>query len=235
MRTGEAGFVVSPVVVAVTPLVLVPGVITNATGDDVDGLKAAGSVGTKTAFSEREPTANVDVVPDAMPLLTGTRRPRFLVPSRNCTVPAAAAGVIVAVNVTGVPTVIGEAGEVVNVVLVAVAVAGVLVTKANCGDVDGAKAVGSVGVNTAVSWCGPIASSDVVPDATPLPTITGLPRSVAPSLNCTVPTAVAGVTVAVSVTGVFWATGEGGEAASVVVVTVGSMTVNSTADDVDEL
>ena len=55
-------------------------------------------------------------------------------------------------------------------------------------------------MNTAISECDPAAKEDVVPNAVPLLTITGLPRLVGPSLNCTVPIAVAGVTVAVSAT-----------------------------------
>ena len=75
-----------------------------------------------------------------------------------------------------------------------------MTSKASTGDVDGPKTAGSAGVNTAVNWCAPAANVDVVPDAVPLLTITGLPRLVAPSLNCTVPVAVAVVTVALSVT-----------------------------------
>jgi hypothetical protein len=57
-------------------------------------------------------------------------------------------------------------------------------------------------VNVAVSERDPAGKADVVPDAVPLLAITGGPRLVAPSLNCTVPSAAAGVTVAVSTTGV---------------------------------
>ncbi|MGH8623755.1 MAG: hypothetical protein ACREYC_00225 [Gammaproteobacteria bacterium] len=52
----------------------------------------------------------------------------------------------------------------------------------------------------------------------PLLTVTGLPMLAVPSLNCTVPTDVAGVTLAVSVTGVPWVTGEAGDVDNVVVV-----------------
>jgi hypothetical protein len=69
------------------------------------------------------------------------------------------------------------------------------------GDGDELKAAGLLGVNTAVSWCDPTVNVDVIPDAAPLLTITGLPRLVVPSLNCTVPAAIAGVIAAVSVTG----------------------------------
>jgi hypothetical protein len=47
--------------------------------------------------------------------------------------------------------------------------------------------------------CVPAASDDVRYDALPLASV-ALPSTVAPSLNCTVPVAVAGVTVAVKVT-----------------------------------
>jgi hypothetical protein len=196
-ETGDAGFVVSVVLVAVAPPVAP--VTTKVTGDDVEVLKAAGLVGMNVAVSECDPAAKVDVDPDAVPLLTVTGLPRLLVPFLNWTVPAAVAGVIVAVSVTGVPRVTGEAGDVVSVVVVTVAP---VITMVTAGDVDALNEFGSVGVNTAVNWCVPLINVDVVPDAVPLLTVTGLPRLLAPSLNWTVPAAVAGVTVAVSVTGV---------------------------------
>ena len=60
------------------------------------------------------------MVPAAMPLLTATGPPRLVVPSLNCTAPTTVAGVTVAVSVSRVPGVTGEAGEVVSTVLVAV-------------------------------------------------------------------------------------------------------------------
>jgi hypothetical protein len=48
---------------------------------------------------------------------------------------------------------------------------------------------------------------------------------VVPSLNCTVPAAVAGVIVAVNFTTVPWTTGETGDVISSVVVVVGAMTL----------
>ena len=77
-----------------------------------------------------------------------------------------------------------------------------MTSKASTGEVDEPKAAGSVGMNTAVSWCPPTANVEVVAEATPLLTIAGLPRLMVPSLNCTEPTAVAGLTAAISVTGV---------------------------------
>ena len=225
---------VSAVLVAVAPVEApADAVITKSNADDVDGPKTAGSAGANTAVSERDPTANVDVVPDAVPLLTATGLPRLVVPSLNCTVPVAVAGVIVAVSVTGVPWATGDAGDVASSVPVATAPVAAVATKVTGGDVDGLKAAGSIGVNTAVNWCDPAAKEDVVPDAVPLLTATGIPRFVTPSLNCTAPTAVAGVTVAVSVTGVPSATGEAGDVASAVLVAGAPVTTNIAAGDVD--
>jgi hypothetical protein len=98
-------------------------VIVKVTGGDVDELKAAGLLGVNTALSRCVPTASVDVVPDAVPLETGTGLPRLVVPSRNCAVPAAVAGVIVAVSVTGVPRATGEAGDALSEVAVFVGAA----------------------------------------------------------------------------------------------------------------
>jgi hypothetical protein len=89
------------------------------------------------------------------------------------------------------------------------------------GEVEGLSVAGSVGVNTAVSWWGPGASRVVDPAAVPLLlTVTAGPMLVVPSWNCTVPTAVEGVIVAVSVTGEFWAATEAGEVTSMVLVCV---------------
>jgi hypothetical protein len=91
--------------------------------------------------------------------------------------------------------------------------------------VDGLKAAGLAGVNTAVSWWEPGASREVDPAAVPL-VLTGTvgPMLVAPSLNCTLPTAVGGVIVAVRVTRLFWAAVDTGDTVSVVMVTVGART-----------
>src|SRR5918997_2126211 len=92
------------------------------------------------------------------------------------------------------------------------------------GDVEGLKVAGLAGVNTAVKWCGPGANIDVDPDAVPLVlTGTGAPMLVVPSMNCTVPTAVDGVMVAVSITGVPWATMEAGDVVSTVLVAVAAL------------
>lgn len=147
--------------------------------------------------------------------------------------PATVAGVIVAVSVTGLPCAAGEAGDVVSEVLVATGPAGAVTTKAIGDDVDGLKAIGSAGVNAAVSWCGPAIKDEMDPEAMPLLTVTRLPRLVAPSLNCTVPVAVAGVIVAVSVTGAPCATGETGDVASTVVVASAPATTSIIAGEVD--
>jgi hypothetical protein len=227
-RTGDPGYVVSAALVAVAR---VEAVITKSTGVDVDELYSD-ALGINTAVRDRVPTAKVNVDPDAVPLLTATGLPKLRVPSLNWTVPVAVAGVIVAVSVTGVPCATGEAGDVVSAVVVATGSAGGLITSATGTDVDGLKAAVSVGVNTAVSWCGPAIKVDVDPEAPPLLTVTGLPRVVAPSLNCTLPTAVAGVIVAVSVTGAPCTTGEAGDVANVMVVTDAPATVSITGGDV---
>jgi hypothetical protein len=79
-RTGDPGYVVSAVLVAGAR---VAAVITKSTGVDVDELYRAGSLGTNVAVSERDPTARVEVDPDAVPLLTATGLPRLRVPSLN--------------------------------------------------------------------------------------------------------------------------------------------------------
>lgn len=93
-------------------------------------------------------------------------------------------------------------------------------SKASTGDVDEPKTAGFVGMNTAVSWWPPTANADVVAVATPLLTSMGLPRLTVPWPNCTVPTAVVGMTVAIRVTLVPWGTGEAGFVVSAVLVAV---------------
>jgi hypothetical protein len=127
--------------------------------------------------------------------------------------------VIVAVSVTGVPWVTGEAGDVVSAVLVAFALSGAvitapfgaIITKGTEGDVEGPNAAGSEGTNIAVSECDPMANLEVNADAVPFRTMFLL-RLVLPSLNCTMPVAVAGVTVAVNATGLPWWSGDAGRA-----------------------
>ena len=91
-----------------------------------------------------------------------------------------------------------------------------------------------VGVNTAVSWCDPTANVDVV-DAVPLLTAVGSPILVDPSLNCTMPVAAAGVTVAVSVRGLPWASGEAADVLRTLLVAAAPEITNGTAGEVDGL
>jgi hypothetical protein len=104
-----------------------------------------------TAVNWCAPTANVDVVPDAAPLLTITGFPRLAIPSLNCTVPVAVVGVTVANSDTGVPRRTGEAGYVISAAPVGVAPVGAAIAKVNGGDVDGLNAVGLAGMNTAAN------------------------------------------------------------------------------------
>jgi hypothetical protein len=112
-------------------------------------------------------------------------------------------------------------------------------SKASTGDVEELKTAGFVGINTAVSWWPPTASVEVVVVATPLLTTAGLPKLTVPSLNCTVPTAVAGEMVAIRVTLVLWDTGEAGFVVSAVLVAVARpaapvpVTTNSTGGEVE--
>ena len=75
-------------------------------------------------------------------------------------------------------------------------------------------------MKTALSTSTPAGSVLVAIVALPPLTATGLPMSVAPTLNCTLPVAADGVTVAVRVTAVPANWGETGVADKVVVVVV---------------
>lgn len=66
-------------------------------------------------------------------------------------------------------------------------------------DVEGLNFVELVGVNIAVSECEPLLRTLMGPTAMPPATGAGLPRLVVPSLNCTVPVALGGTTVAVAI------------------------------------
>lgn len=121
----------------------------------------------------------------------------MVAPSLNCTVPSAVAGVTVAVSVTGVFWAAGEGGEVASMVVVTV---GSVTVNTTADDVDELYVAGLAGVNTTARKWDPGAREEMLPDAVPLLTITGAPKLLAPSLNCTVPGAAAGVIVAVSAT-----------------------------------
>ena len=104
-------------------------------------------------------------------------------------------------------------------------------------EVDAVNAVGSVGVNTAVSECVPTVNVDVEAVALPAATGTAAPMLVAPSLNCTEPAADAGESVAVSDTAAPATAVPAGETPSVVLVAVGlgatTVTEYGTATEVD--
>ncbi|MDQ2881226.1 MAG: hypothetical protein M3Y48_08280 [Actinomycetota bacterium] len=187
------------------------------TGGDIDGPYSFRFVGVNTAFNWWDPTANVDVDVAAVPLLTATGSPILVLPSLNCIMPVAAAGLSVAVSVNGLPCVTGDAAEVLTVTFVGVAP---VMEKGSAGDVDGAKRDGSVAVNTALSWCVPTVNVDVVCMALPSLTITGSPMLALPSWNCTVPVAAAGVTVAVIINGVPCGIGEAADVVSTALVFV---------------
>jgi hypothetical protein len=133
-------------------------------------------------------------------------------PSRNCTVPAALAGVTTAFSLAKSPSCV-----VVSLVVVSV---GPTTTVTGDAVVDVLNAVEpDTGMNVAVSECDPAANVGV---ATAMPLLSaGVAITVAPSLNCTVPTAFAGLTVAVKVTAVPWAT-RVADGVSVVDVVVGA-------------
>ncbi|MEO7194213.1 MAG: hypothetical protein ABIZ05_05225 [Pseudonocardiaceae bacterium] len=186
---------------------------------EVDGPLTAGLVGVNTAVSECVPCASSEVSIVAEPPTNGTGEPSAMVPSWNWTVPAVISGVTVAMSITGVPWGLGVFGVGVSVVVVDAGVTGAVTLTVTGDDVDGPQVAGALGVNTAVSWCDPAANADMDAAAVPLLTITESPMPAAPSWNRTVPAA-AGVTVAVSVTGLPWATGEAGDTTSVVLVAV---------------
>ncbi len=140
------------------------------------------------------PTLNDGVVNMAEPLLRATGEPRLLPPSLNCTVPVAVPGVTVAVKVTDWPKTEGLLFEVTVVEVLAWFT--VCVGKE---PVLPAKLVSPL--YTAVMLCVPADKDEVARVAVPLLNVTGKPRLLPPSLNCTVPVAVPGVTVAVKVTG----------------------------------
>jgi hypothetical protein len=80
----------------------------------VDPLLAASPL--YTAVIECAPAESAEVEKEAEPLLS-VPVPRIVVPSRNCTVPVAAAGLTVAVNVTLPPEMEGLRDEATAVVV----------------------------------------------------------------------------------------------------------------------
>src|ERR1051326_1458248 len=137
------------------------------------------------------PAARADIESTAFPLLR-VAVPRTVAPSRNCTVPVAPEGDTVAVKVTGWPYPDGFADD------ANVAVAAALTTVCtHAGDVLAMYPPSPP--NAAVMECVPTASSGTLSCAAPA-LIVAVPSEVAPSKNCTVPVAPAGVTVAVNCT-----------------------------------
>ena len=157
----------------------------------------------------------------ACPALTAAD-PNTVAPFRNCTVPVAAAGVTVAVNVTACPNV-DDAGFAVSTVVVAAALTLTVTT------LDVLVAEFASPAYTALIEAVPTGNAVVESCACP-PLNAAVPNEVAPLKNCTVPVTVEGVTVAVSVTACANAA-EAGLAASVVVVATWLM-VTATALDV---
>ena len=198
----------------------------------MDPAKAVGSVGMNCAVSECEPSASTDIT-EADPETSGWVVPTWVAPSKNFTVPAAALGVTVAFNVSVAPCAAGDVGVTPSTVVVGVPT-GAFTVYGTAVDVDPAKAVGSVGMNCAVSECAPSASTDVT---CAIPETTGwvVPTWVAPSKNFTVPAAALGVTVAFNVSVAPCAAGDAGVTPSTVVVVTGpaGFTVYGTAVDVD--
>jgi hypothetical protein len=111
--------------------------------------------------------------------------------SKNCTLPVAAEGVTVAVNVTACPTVEGFALE------ASATEEAACIFSASAAEV--APALDESPPYVAVIECVPLAKAEVENVATPDASVT-LPIAAPLSKNCTVPVAAEGVTVAVNVT-----------------------------------
>ena len=186
----------------------------------VDPAYPLPAVGVNTALRLSVPTGRVEVAVVATPPVTATGVPMSVVPTWNWTIPVAALGATVAVRVTEVPAYWGLVGEAAR--LVEVVVNGLTVKLAV--PVEPENPVPAVGVNTALRLSVPTGRVDVDVVAMPPATVTGLPMSVVPTSNWTVPVAT-GATVAFKVTEVpaYW--GLVGVAIRVVVVAVSGLTV----------
>jgi hypothetical protein len=193
--------------------------MTSVTGGEVLVLLLASPL--YVAVSEWLPTARLEVVKLAVPPPRAAM-PRVAEPSWNVTVPVTPEGVTVAVRVTAWPGV-ARFGEATRMV-----VDGALFTSSVTGGDVLALLLASP-LYTAVSVWLPTARPEVLRLALPL-LKAWLPIVALPSRKVTVPVAVAGVTVAVSVTA--WPGLAGfGEADRVVVVAL-RPTVSVTAEDV---
>ena len=156
------------------------------------------------------PAVENEVARVALPELS-VAVPSEVVPSRKVTVPVAVEGVTVAVSVTVAP-VATDVGEAVSAVVVAVSVEVTVMLTA--GEVLVAKVVDPP--YTAVIECVPAVENEVASVALPELSVP-VPSEVVPSMKVTVPVAVEGVTVAVSVTLVPVATDVAEEVSAVVV------------------
>ena len=206
----------------------------------VDAVNAVASVGVNDAVIECVPALANEVEALAVPPLTVTAEPIAVPPSSNWMLPTAVLGDTVADSDTVAP-VAAEVGEADTVVVVCVApeAAAVTVTVAAVALVDAVNALAFVGVNTAVIEWVPVELNEVVAPAVPPDTVTAEPIAVPPSLNCTVPAAVLGDTVADSETLAPVTTDDGLADTVVVVAAAAPVTVTVAAvalvDDVNEV
>ena len=126
-------------------------------------------------------------------MVTG-RVARTVAPSRNWTVPVAAAGDTEAVRFTVCPYAIDPLSAASVVVVGAFVIVSFITAEAAEVQLASPRYVADI------AWL-PTVSAVVLSDAVP-PLTVAVPITVAPSRNCTLPVAVAGDTVAVTVTGV---------------------------------
>src|ERR1700753_2676891 len=138
------------------------------------------------------PVARVEIMNRAVPLLTGTAPEMAVGPSRKVTVPVAAVGETVAVNVVGDPAFTLSSGAVSVVVVEALTM-----VSASAGDVPPLKPASPL--YCAVREWLPAASADVVKLAVPALRGTLPEMAVAPSKKVTLPVAEVGATLAVKV------------------------------------
>ena len=163
------------------------------------------------------PTGSADVVSLYSPgVASGTPAPRFVAPLKNASEPAGvveSAAEMLAVSTTGANwvCVLGLAES-----AVVVPMAGAWTTKFDTGEVEPPR-VPLPEVKTAVYGCVPSAGAVATTEAEPDTTFCVAPTWVAPSKNLTVPVALAGVMVAVSVASPKAIVGEVGVTASAVV------------------
>jgi hypothetical protein len=167
---------ISEVVVVVCDIVTV-------VAEEVLAVSSAAVVGAKTAVRELDPIASAVVDRDAVPPLTVTALPIAVPLFLKVTVPAAAAGEMVAVSVTLAPraaVVIGVAGEDANPTTSEVEVVACDTVTVFAVEVLVLSSAAVVGVKIAVRELDPSASDVVARVATPLVTLTADPSAVLP-------------------------------------------------------